>query len=336
MPNYRFLVLYPALSLSCLCAAPLQPEDIFHIGSFNSPRFITGGYRRVYIADRRTVLVYDQIRNIWEKSLQVDHDIRAMFFSSERQKLRVKIASGPQEFNETFRDWVPVDSLRFTVRDSGGKETEDVRRLASLPALSMPAPWFFMPGVVRDGYMRQAPIREAVEFSYDRLWVLTDGSGLFKGSLRKRRLEPAWLGLADPDVRALRIHKGNLWIGSARASGALVKTGLDFNGWRLRRAGYSATFPNASVHDIVFWKGYCWLATEDGIIRYSPQEDAFRRFGYFDGLRSDQGLCLLPSRNALTAGTEKGIVRLEDPNESFRFFFPSENTGPAGLWIGGE
>jgi ligand-binding sensor domain-containing protein len=99
-----------------------------------------------------------------------------------------------------------------------------------------------------------------------------------------------------------------------------VSTGLDFKDWKFWRAGYSASFPNASIHDIVFWKGYCWLATEDGVIRYSPQENAFRRFGYFDGLRSDKGFCLLAGQNALTAGTERGAVRLEDPNGNFKFF----------------
>ncbi|MFC1584020.1 hypothetical protein ACFL5V_00585 [Fibrobacterota bacterium] len=273
----------------------------------------------MYIAAGKGVLIFNQSKNAWESSIRTEHEIKDIFYSQERDKLRILTGQGALEYNENFRDWYAVDSLRFTAGDSGKLEQEQLQALSGLSGVSMPYPWHFMGDAIRDKYMRQSPVTRAVVFDYDRLWVLTSGSGVFTGSKRRSFIKPAWFGLDDPNIHTVFIHQGKIWFGSNNSGSAFIRTDEGLNDWEQFRPGhYGGSFPNAAVWDMVFWNGFYWLATDDGVVRFNPDANQFARYGYFQGLRADKAICLEVHGNRLYAGTERGLTVLEGPHRDFR------------------
>ncbi len=318
MPNYPRLLFLLLLILNQLFSADLRPKDVFFISSFGSPKFITGDYRRAYIVGQKHIMVYDHLKNRWSASLPVSQDVLNVFFSKERGKFRILTPSGPMEYSEAFQDFSPIDSLNYSLGgDTSRRETEPVERLSGLNGIGMPYPWFYTQGQIRDKYMRRASVTQAAVFDYDILWVLTNGLGLFKGSHRRLHLEPVWQGLEDTDVKALCIYEDKIYFGASGASGSLVQSNLDLQQWQRYPAGSEPGFPNAAINDIIFWKGYLWLATEDGVIRYHPQKGHFVRFGYFKGLRAERALCLIGTDSLLYVGTERGLAVKNISNSEF-------------------
>jgi len=195
---FLFHLLYLTFFLSSSRAANLEPEDIFFISSFSRPHLIAGNYRKVFIAGKNGVLIYNHLKKKWDASITVEDEILDIFYSQERDKLRILTDRGSLEYNENFRHWYSVDSLRHTAGDSGILEEYQFQLLPHLSGISMPYPWHFKEGYIRDKDMRWAPINRAVVFDYDQLWGLTSGLGIFKGSHRRNYLKPIWFGLEDP------------------------------------------------------------------------------------------------------------------------------------------
>ncbi len=223
---------------------------------------------------------------------------------------------GVFEYNETFQDFSPEDSLRPMDYRTEQPEAPAFKPLTNMAGYSLNHPWHFMHGYIRDKYMRKAPITKAVVFEYDILFALTNGLGVFKGSERRRFLEPLSFGPESQHINELVYMDGKMWVLASRPKDAITRFNPDFSNWEYIIPGYNQGFPNGNIKDMCFWQGYYWFASEDGVIRMDVNGNSFKTFGFYEGVK-DKALSLCVHQGKLYAGSKRGLSVLSESDGQF-------------------
>jgi hypothetical protein len=303
---FLFLLLgLPALNW----AANLQVQDLFFVGSHRYPLEVVGDDRNAFIRTESGVLVYDYRRRIFVDNLMPGIDLESIRFAPSKSRLYLKTAEGSAfEYNPVFKRATPV-----RVEDMvGGGEGKSL----DLTGLSVGREYFFMGDAIRDKWNKRVEIQDSRIFEYDNLWVLTRGFGAFLGTARRKEAEPLRFGLYDASAQSMLVDGSRIWFGGMRADGGLASARTDLTDWNAYPAQQEYDFPNGSIKDMVTWKGYIWLATGLGVARLLPEKNQFRLFRKL-GSTDLSVNTLLVHDNQLFAGTDQGVVRLEQPDGSF-------------------
>ncbi len=309
-PSFFPLVL---LSVSLAAAANLQPRDVLFLSTHKSPVQVVSDDRQAFVLTEGGILQYDYRRAAWVDNLYAgfgDQRVRGIYLPKDRGMLWVDVGGRYLEYNPTFQ--------RFT--DAGGNLPGGdlgLGREPDLTGLVLNEEYFFMGDGIRDRYMRRAPLTQARVFDYDNLWVLTDGLGPFLGSARRKDASSAWFGLDDPDVTVLARGRDRIWFGSCEIDGGLVSARSDLSGWKMHLARKEQGFVHGCVHDILPWRNFVWLATENGVVRHRPQTSEFRHYSLFQGTSVMRINRLHEHAGALFAATESGVSRMESPDDGF-------------------
>lgn len=295
--------------------ANLQTQDLLFFSTHKAQLKVVGDARNAFVLTEGGILVYDYGRKTWVDNLYVAQRARDIRFSESRSRLYVLTDAGRVlEYNEAFRRFTDAPESDWAAAGSGGKYSGSV---PDLTGLSMEGDWFFLGDAVRDGQMRKAPITSARVFDYDNLWVLSAGLGPFFGSSRRKRVAPAWFGLDDPACYAVQPEGGDIWFGTCRPDGSLVRASANLGSWKVHPAQYDIGFGDGCIHDIRAWKDYVWLATEKGVVRHDPRRGSFQTFSHMQGTTYVPVHALHVHEVLLYAGSEEGAAFLSEPNGRF-------------------
>ncbi len=303
---------------NCCTGANLQPADYLFISTHRNPTQIVSDDRSAYVLTEGGVLLYDYRRRQWQDNIAPGMGIKSIAYFPDKSQLRLLTEKGNVlEYSPTFRRLTP--SYDPYVETAGGTSPTE------LNGLSLGGDFAYLgDDGVRDRYNRRALVRVSKVFDYDQLWLLTAGHGAFLGSMRRKEAASLWFGLYDSSVTAVYGSGKNLWFGSAKSSGALVRSKLDLSEWKIYPSQQDYEFPEGNIRDIVNWKDFLWLATSKGVVR---QDIASGRFRFFRQMLGSTNLAvnrLFVHEDQLFAGTEKGVAYLISPEGEFRSAeFPS-------------
>jgi hypothetical protein len=215
------------------------------------------------------------------------------------------------EYNPAFRRFTDGSASDWNEALQGGGTVPD------LTGLVMEGQWFFLGDAVRDRDMRKAPITDARVFEYDNLWLLSAGLGPFYGSSRRKRAGPAWFGLDDPACYTVHPEGKDVWFGTCRPDGALVRASADLGTWKVHPAHKDIGFGDGCIRDVRAWKDYVWLATDKGVVRHDPGRDQFRTYSHMQGTTYVPVHGLHVHEGRLYAATEEGASFLDRPEGEF-------------------
>lgn len=168
-----------------------------------------------------------------------------------------------------------------------------------------------------EGGFPQAPVNRLFVDSRDRLWVGTDGEGLFKWSPGDKLLVHYAHDPNDPaSISSNFIHaiyedsRGNLWIG-ARNGGLnllLAEEGAGkFRHWTRYNSDLESDLIQSILEDQY---GRLWLGADNGLYCFNPREKRFQHFGVHDGLYSYgswSGAALRTQDSTLIFGARNGF-----------------------------
>lgn len=186
--------------------------------------------------------------------------------------------------------------------------------------------------------LSSSSVRCVYEDSKGNVWVGTNGEGLnlfnpSRGTFTHYKNKVGdTTSLSNNSVRAImEDSKGRLWIGTRDGLNRFYKsTGL-FKRFMSRRDD-----PQSISHNFVYseiyedHKGYLWIGTYGGgLNRMDPDKEIFTHYGYdeanehslsdnvvFSVYEQDDGI--------LWIGTNRGLNRMDTPNETFRCFGPEQ------------
>ena len=305
------------LALLTLClasvatAANLQSQDLLFIGKHRNPSMVESDDKTAFVLTEGGVLMYDYRRRQWQDNIAPGRAIRDISFRSSQNRLLIQLADGGVlEYNPAFRRLNPA-SVPFEKENTGSVATD-------LTGLSLGPDHFWLGDGVRDRWNRRADLNGSRVFDFDNMWVLTQGHGAFLGSQRRKDLRPVWFGLHDSSVTAIHYDGERIWFGSNLSAGALVGATRDLSSWSVIPAQQDLGFPDGFINDIASWRGYVWLATWQGVVRHDPSTGRFEHYRRMLGSTNLRVESLHVHNDELFAGTERGIVSLEDPNGQFR------------------
>jgi len=136
-----------------------------------------------------------------------------------------------------------------------------------------------------------------------RLWVATEDKGAWM-----RTRQGTWThfdktnGLPDDILTALAVdEQGRLWAGTAR-SGVAVYNGRR---WKIFRALQGIVGEHIFDISVCPQDGDVWLATNEGLTRWSPSSDSWRTYTKADGLKTEKVQSLAFARNGdIVLGTQ--------------------------------
>lgn len=306
----------PVLSL-LLSAAParaanLQTQDLLFFSTHKFPTKAVGDDKTAYVLTEGGVLVFDYRRKTWADNLVAPQRLRDIRWSGSRSRLYAATDGGRVlEYNPSFRRFVDGSESDWNQALEGGGSVPD------LTGLNMEGQWFFMGDAVRDRHMRKAPITDARVFEYDNLWILSAGLGPFYGSSRRKRAGPAWFGLDDPACYTVHPEGKDIWFGTCRPDGSLVRASADLGTWKVHPAHQDIGFGDGCIRDVRAWKDYIWLATDKGVVRHDPRGDRFRSYSHMQGSTYIPVHGLHVHEGRLYAATEEGASWLDRPDGSF-------------------
>jgi hypothetical protein len=294
-------------------AANLQTQDLLFFSTHKFPSKVVGDDKNSYVLTESGVLVYDLRRMAWVDNLAVGARIRDIRYSERLSRLYAMTEGGRfLEYNPAFRRFTDASESDFSSAAGGNGRVPD------LTGLNLEGEWFFLGDAVRDRYMRRAPIASARVFDYDNLWVLTSGLGPFLGSERRKRAAPAWFGLDDPACFTIHPEGRDIWFGTCRPDGALVRSSADLSEWKVHPSNKEFGFGDGCVRDVRVWKGLVWLATDKGVVRHDPATGRFQTFSHMQGSTNLPVHALHVHQGLLHAANEEGVSYLEDPKGDFK------------------
>lgn len=294
-------------------AANLQTQDLLFFSTHKAPAKVVGDDRTAYLLTEGGVLVFDYRRKTWVDNLYVREKARDIRYASSRLYVQTE-AGRILEYNEAFRRFTNAPESAWI---SAGADGSGAGSAPDLTGLQLEDQWFFLGDGVRDRYMRKAPVTDARVFEYDNLWILSRGLGPFYGSSRRRRAASAWFGLDDPACYTVQPEGKDVWFGTCRPDGSLVRASADLGSWKVFPAHYDIGFGDGCIHDIRAWRNYVWLATEKGVVRHDPARGSFRTFSHMQGTTYVPVHALHVHEGRLYAGSEEGAAYLTGPDGRF-------------------
>lgn len=114
------------------------------------------------------------------------------------------------------------------------------------------------------------------------LWIGTDDGGLNRYNLKTKVFTHYFTeGGKKPDLRVIFVdRKGNLWIGQA----GLYRFDAHRNRFKIasQRASLATAFIKGITEDE---QGNLWISTANGLVKYNPQHQIFKRYNAADGLQ---------------------------------------------------
>lgn len=305
-------------------AANLQNQDILFFSTHKYPTQVVGDSKNAYLLTEGGVLMYDYRRSSWMDNLNPGSAIQTIRYSQARSKLYLLLQGGRTlEYNPVFRRFTDASLEDFQAANDDGSA-------ADLAGLTLDGNNLFLGDAIRDKYMRRAPVAQAKVFEYDNLWVLTAGLGPYYGSARRKQVSSFWFGLDYPATAVIYPEGKNIWFGSCRSdypasdaaqgiasqsNGALVKAGLDLNGWKVYPSRLEYGFDDGCVRDMQVWRNYVWLATDKGVVRHDPRTGLFRSYTHLMGGADVRVNALYVFQDRLYVGTERGVGYLETPDK---------------------
>ncbi len=276
-------------------------------------RYVTGiarGFNTVYFATTGGVLRYDKVFQKWLDPLTIsdgmpDNRVRRIAVDRMTDDIWIDTPSGASHFSPAFEDWTTISSF-----PSGDQEYSNFTPGGLPQFFNPPGYTYFNPGILTDRYMFEYRITQLLEDDNNIAWMGIWGLGPARGDLTTNDLAILPQGLYDDDVAALDVDGNDFWFlgGGGGLPGTISVYDRSNGEWEYfdsrRDRGISSDQFYAITHDAK----NVWIGSEIGLIRMNRASRTFRSYSEFDGISGERVTALLPIKNNLLIGTDRGVT----------------------------
>lgn len=270
---------------------------------------IARGFNAVYFGTRGGILRYDIFADKWLDPITVSDGlpsniIRQLAVDRITDEIWVETSRGGSYFNPTWQEW--RDNLSFPqdkVQPAG-------IRVSDLPSLFPSEGYTYMlGGTLMDHNLMEYPITRLFRDDADVVWMGIWGVGAAKGDLRRLDLKIMSFGPYDDDIAFLDRDGEDFWFlgGSNGMPGTITHYDRSLDRWEYfepkREDGIVSDFFSALAHD----ERNVWIGTDQGLVRMDKRTSRFQSYTQFEGIYGEQVIALLPIKNNLLIGTDRGV-----------------------------
>ena len=189
-----------------------------------------------------------------------------------------------------------------------------------LTPLFMPDGYLFdTRGYIQDIELRTFDVSYYVLDRWGFMWFGTDGLGATRADIRTDRMELMPYGLMQQNVTAIAKKEDQFWIGGwdemyhdhnyGEESG-ITRWDIRHNEWTHYQAKYITDFDNDQVTSIAVDGDTIWFGTEQGLVRFIPDENEWRTFDQSNRLRSNYIFDVVVNDQYVWVATPSGIDRI--------------------------
>lgn len=219
--------------------------------------------------------------------------------------------------------------------DPSGKTGPIRNKLSALTVASDGKIWFgmgFNPGYLepktgRYQYYENPGVTMTIfEDSHRNIWLAKNGRGLAKFEPTQDEFRD--IGIPRPTDSTkfsyppmsgiMEDSRGKLWIGSH-------STGIGFYRFDPITESFQAFRMPEAHHFFEDRKGFIWMGSQDGLLRYDQDSSTFKHFGREEGLLSlSIGAITEDQMGRLWMATDNGITSLDQSRTNFQHYTPSQ------------
>jgi len=280
--------------------------------TYTDTRYVTSiakGFFTVYFGTSGGILRYDVNTEKWLLPLTVsdglpDNRIRRLAVDRMTDEIWVETPRGYSYFNPTWNEW----------RDTPTFPTERVQQSniqpSDLPMLFPSDDLSYLPGGrLMDRNLVEYPVTQMLRDDNEVVWMGFWGLGPARADLRRDDLKVMRFGPYDDDVAFLDRDGENFWFlgGSDGMPGTITHFDRSADRWEyfepMRGAGIVSDRFSAIAHD----DKNVWIGTDMGLVRLDKRSGSFRSYTQFEGIYGEQVNALLPIKNNLLIGTDRGV-----------------------------
>ncbi len=280
--------------------------------SFTNTRYVTGiarGFNTIYFATTGGILRYDKAFDEWLDPLTVsdgmpDNRVRRIAVDRLTDDIWVDTPSGASYYNPGFQDWSTIANFPTEKLQPSGIST------AQLPQFFVPPGYsYFSPGILTDREMAQFRITQILEDDNDIAWMGIWGIGPAKGDLAIYDLAVMPQGIYDDDVAAMDSDGDDFWFlgGGDGLPGTITAYDRSQSEWEYFDSRLDRGINSDQYYAIAHDAKSVWIGTERGLVRMDRKSRTFRSYGQFDGISGERVTALLPVKNNLIIGTDRGV-----------------------------
>jgi len=322
MNRFRITLLILILASSSVSAQRIyrfyNPGDWVTYASTRYVNCIAKGFNSVYFGTRGGIIRYDIANERWLDPMTISdglpaNNIRQLAVDRLTDEIWVETSRGGSYYNPTWEEW--RDNLSFPLDKV---QTAGVR-LSDIPSLFPSDGYSYMlGGTLMSRDLLEYPITQMLRDDNDVIWMGIWGLGAAKGDLRRSDLKLLPFGPYDDDIAYLDRDGEDFWMlgGSSGLPGNITHYDRSVGQWTYfepeRQSGVVSDRFSALTHD----DKNIWIGTDMGLIRMDKRSGTFRSYTQFEGIEGEIVYALLPIKNNLLIGTDRGVSVLDLTRDS--------------------
>lgn len=307
------------LALCLLSAAPAlqaQREKIFYQPddwvSYTNCRYVNDikrGFYTIYFATNGGILRYQFIQEQWLDPLTIssgmpENNVRKLAVDRMTDELWIETGLTTAYWNPTFEEWYQGEPFPNDLPQPQRPSPE------GFPQLFPDHGYNYIPG---GGLMGRNLLDYQINITLadeaEVVWVGIWGLGAGKVDLRRLSLELMPFGPFDEDAAGVAVVGDDIWLpgGGYGFPGSISRWRRDRDEWEYYHPRFEPHIFSDQFYAIAADEENVWLGTEVGLVRYENKRDQFRSYSRTDGLVGDRVTAVLPVRNNLIVGTNRGV-----------------------------
>lgn len=280
--------------------------------SFTNTRYVTGiarGFNTIFFATTGGILRYDKVFDEWLDPLTVsdgmpDDRVRRIAVDRLTDDIWIDTPSGASYYNPGFQDWTTTANFPVEKLQPSGISVSQLPQFFTPPGYT-----YFSPGILTDREMAQFRITQILEDDNNIAWMGIWGIGPAKGDLTINDLAVLPQGLYDDDVAGIDADGDDFWFlgGGDGLPGTITAYDRAKGEWEYFDSRRDRGIDSDQYYSIAHDAKSVWIGTEIGLTRMDRRSRTFRSYGQFDGISGERVTALLPVKNNLLIGTDRGV-----------------------------
>lgn len=190
-------------------------------------------------------------------------------------------------------------------------------------------------------------LREMIHRQDGLYWVRTVSSGMYVFDKKEGRFVKHYRpqkekinSLPDANIYVAKYdNRQQLWIGTEKGLYRYNKNTDDFTGFYFRYMNLRDEAMLNRINDIAAGeKGFIWVATENGLVKFNPENGKYEVLDKSMGLPGEKpGKILVDKNEIIWMTSREGLIAYDDTKKSFRLFtaaygVPVENYDPNAVF----
>jgi hypothetical protein len=279
------------------------------------------------------ILRYNLFRNEWDFPFTTStglssNTVYRIVYAAAEGRIYAQTAMGIDEYNFAERYWKPSNISRLPEqRQPSLDAVANLRPHENnrFPVYFRPPdrflPDFFtgrdflyrMDGIVIDRFNREFSFSDRLTDTWQRLWIGTDGLGVFVADLASVFLEPRSFSLASVSLRDSHFDGDDVWFGgfnsrdNIRTVSGITRWDLTRDNWEYFEAPLVTGLNSDQVSRIISDSLHVYFATDQGLVLFNRNSGRWRTISAVDGLSSNRLIDLQLHNSLLFIAGEFGV-----------------------------